>query len=212
MRLNKKHKQLIYKLKQTPKCTVTPDDIYAQTDFFKEDEPKQKFTYKFAFMSSALVFIISLSFIVVLSVQNYKLRTKEPEVVYIDNYIHVIDDTQGMPEEEKKKITSELDYFELNPISNNVHNKEVNLFIYYGYNYDTNGNKIYYYYYAFSEFPNYVVSFCIYINSINIIVNNTNRYGLLTTIDSSKTDDFTISFVIETDDRTCEYILKNCNY
>ena len=44
------------------------------------------------------------------------------------------------------------------------------------------------------------------------MVNNSNRTGLLTSIDASNTNDFTLSFTVSTSDRTALYVLNNCDF
>ena len=212
MKKTKKHKQFIKEIKQHSKCTITPEDIYKNTDFFDNKQPTAKPTYKLAFMVSVIIVFISLSLTTYLLVQNYKLKNKEPDVVYIEQIFHKIDDTQGMPEEEKNRLTNSVYYFCNNAVVSHVHNKNVLFYVYYGYNLNDDESKTYYYYYAFSEMPDYIKPFDININNTNLTITNDNRYGLLTTINEKETSDFTISFMIETVDKKCEYILKNCNY
>lgn len=212
MRKTKKHKQFIKEIKQHSKCTLTPEDIYKNTDFFDNKQPTTKPTYKLAFMVSVIIVFISLTLTTYLLVQNYKLKNKEPEVVYIEQIFHKIDDTQGIPEKEKDKIRLELYYFNYNAVVSYVHNTNVIFYLYYGYNLNADESKTYYYYYAFSELQNFYPPFKLYINDTTLTINNDNRYGLLTTINEKETSDFTISFMIETVDKKCEYILKNCNY
>ena len=50
------------------------------------------------------------------------------------------------------------------------------------------------------------------INDEIIKVNNSNRTGLLTSIDGSITNDFTLSFTVSTSDRTALYVLNNCDF
>ena len=90
MRMSKNQKELKKKISEKIGCTVTPEDIYKHTDFFKEKEQQKKITYKLAFSLVTILFLISLTFTVVLSVQNYKLKTKEPEVVYIEKYFQIL--------------------------------------------------------------------------------------------------------------------------
>ena len=212
MRKTKKHKQFIKEIKQHSKCTLTPEDIYKNTDFFDNNQPTTKPTYKLAFMVSVIIVFISLTLTTYLLVQNYKLKNKEPEVVYIEEIIHKIDDTQGMPDEEKEKLKIKLDLFNYNAVVSYVHNIDILFYVYYGYNLNEDESKTYYYYYAFSEMADYVKPFDININNTTLTITNDNRYGLLTTINEKETSDFTLSFMIETVDKKCEYVLKNCNY
>ena len=212
MKKTKKHKQFIKEIKQHSKCTLTPEDIYKNTDFFDNKQPTTKPTYKLAFMVSVIIVFISLTLTTCLLVQNNKLKNKEPEVVYIEQIIHKIDDTQGMPEIEKDRNKSNLFFFNLNAVVSYCHSDEVILYIYYGYNLNEDESKTYYYYYAFSELQNFYPPFKLYINDTTLAITNDNRYGLLTTINEKETSDFTISFMIETVDKKCEYVLKNCNY
>ena len=129
MRMSKNQKELKKKISEKTGCTVTPEDIYKHTDFFKEKEQQKKITYKLAFSLVTILFLISLTFTVVLSVQNYKLKTKETEVVYIEQNKFVIDDTQGMPEEEKNRLMIENDFFDDHPFSANKHNNKIIIYI-----------------------------------------------------------------------------------
>ena len=212
MKLNKKHKQFIKKLKQQSPCTITPEDIYKNTDFFNNKQPESKPSYKLAFMVSLVLVFISLTLTTILSIQNHNLKTKEPEKVYIYKESFIIDDTQGMPIEEKKNLSSKLSSFNANAVASYVHNKDVIFYLYYGYNINSDNSKTYNYFYAFSIPSNYDRPLSIYINTQNIDVNKDNRYGLLTTLNTKETSDFTINFIVETDDRKCEYVLKNCDF
>ena len=212
MRKTKKHKQFIKEIKQHSKCTLTPEDIYKNTDFFDNKQPTTKPTYKLAFMVSVIIVFISLTLTTCLLVQNNKLKNKEPEVVYIEQIFHIIDDTQGMPKGEKEIITNSLDKFNINPFVSYVHDTNTIFYLYYGYNLNHDESKTYYYYYAFSNFKYDYDSLIININDTTLTITNDNRYGLLTTINEKETSDFTISFMIETVDKKCEYVLKNCNY
>ena len=64
--------------KKSSPCTITPQDIYDNTNFFKEKQPQIK-SYKLAFISSIIVVFLSFTMIAILSIQNYKLQNKEPE-------------------------------------------------------------------------------------------------------------------------------------
>ena len=111
MKLNKKHKQFIKKLKQQSPCTITPEDIYKNTDFFNNKQSESKPSYKLAFMVSLVLVFISLTLTTILSIQNHNLKTKEPEKVYIYKESFIIDDTQGMPIEEKNRIKLVHNFF-----------------------------------------------------------------------------------------------------
>lgn len=212
MKKTKKHKQFIKEIKQHSKCTITPEDIYKNTDFFDNKQQTTKPTYKLAFMVSVIIVFISLSLTTYLLVQNYKLKNKEPEVVYIEEILHIIDDTQGMPDEEKTHLYKNLSHFYNNAVVSYVHDTDILFYLYYGYNINTDESKTYYYYYAFSAFKYDYDSLILNINNTTLTITNDNRYGLLTTINEKETSDFTISFMIETVDKKCEYVLKNCNY
>lgn len=212
MRKTKKHKQFIKEIKQHSKCTITPEDIYKNIDFFDNKQPTTKPTYKLAFMVSVIIVFISLTLTTCLLVQNNKLKNKEPEVVYIEQIFHKIDDTQGMPLDVKEEIMLKLDHFSYNAVVSYVHDTNTIFYLYYGYNLNHDESKTYYYYYAFSAFKYDYDSLIININDTTLTITNDNRYGLLTTINEKETSDFTISFMIETVDKKCEYVLKNCNY
>ena len=117
-----------------------------------------------------------------------------------------------MPEEEKNELKNTLYNFNKLPIAYFHHNANVTFYIYYGYNLNSDLSKTYYYYYAFSIFDEYFPTFNLYLKNKTLSISNDNRYGLLTSIDESITDDFTLSFIIETEDRKCEYIIQNCDF
>ena len=58
MKKNKKHKQFIKELKQHTSCTITPDDIYNNTDFFNDQPKQQKNLYKLSFIVSSILILI----------------------------------------------------------------------------------------------------------------------------------------------------------
>lgn len=207
-----KEKKLIKQIRNNDPCTVTPQDIYDNTNFFKEQEPKPKQPFKLAFISSIIILFISFTLITLLSVQNHKLKNKEPEIVYVDKEIKVIDDTQGMSEEEKFKITENLVYFYPYAVSSFVHEEKVIFYLYYGYNLNEDGTKSYYYYYAFSLDKYLAKAVILSFNNTTLEVNLDNKSGLLTTINESETDDFTIRFTVSTESRTVEYVLNNCDF
>ena len=212
MKKNIKHKEFIKQLKQQSPCTITPEDIYKNTDFFDNTYSHPKPTYKLAFMITTILIFISFTFTTILSIQNYKLKNKEPEVVYVytDNFI--IDDTQGMPEDEKDRLDFQISHFCYNAKVSYEHSKDIIFYIYYGYNINSDESKTYYYYYAFSDSLMYYPPFNVYINDSILTITSNNRYGLLSTLNNKETSDFTISFIVETEDRKCEYVLKNCDF
>jgi hypothetical protein len=150
--------------------------------------------------------------ITILSIQNYNLKNKGPEVEYLYEKIGVIDDTQGMCKEEKEDLNRELTYFEEYAICSFVHHKDIIIYLYYGYNLNSDNDKVYYYYYAVGCDEDESLDLNISINDEIIQVNNSNRTGLLTSIDGSNTNDFTLSFTVSTSDRTALYVLNNCDY
>ena len=93
-----------------------------------------------------------------------------------------------------------------------MHTKDIIFYIYCGYNINPDNSKTYYYYYAFSSFIQYYPPFYLTINNATLTITSDNRYGLLTTLNTKETSDFTINFIVETDDRKCEYVLKNCDF
>lgn len=197
--------------KKSSPCTITPQDIYDNTNFFKEKQPQLK-SYKLAFISSIIVVFLSFTMITILSIQNYNLKNKAPEVKYIFETVEVIDDTQGMSVEKKKDISETLDYFEEYPICSFVHQQDIIIYLYYGYNLNSDNTKVYNYYYAVGCDDDKILNLNININDEIIMVNNSNRTGLLTSIDASNTNDFTLSFTVSTSDRTALYVLKNCDF
>ena len=197
--------------KKSSPCTITPQDIYDNTNFFKEKQPQLK-SYKLAFISSIIVVFLSFTMIAILSIQNYKLLKKGPEVQYLYEKIGVIDDTQGMSQEEKEGINSELDFFDRYPICSFVHDTYTIVYLYYGYNINSDNKKVYNYYYAVGCDDDKILNLNISINDEIIKVNNSNRTGLLTSIDGSSTNDFTLRFTVSTSDRTALYVLNNCDF
>lgn len=192
-------------------CTITPQDIYDNTNFFKEKQPQPK-SFKLAFITSLIVVFISFTMIMVLSVKNYQLKNQGPIVEYIYEKIGVIDDEQGMIQEEKNKLNKELDFFDRYPVCSFVHQQDVIIYLYYGYNLNSNNSKVYNYYYALGldEFKSPEVKLTV--NGKDIIVNKSNRTGFLTSIDGSTTSDFTLKFTVSTSDRTAVYVLNNCDF
>lgn len=209
---NKKHKELIRQIKEMNKCTVTPQDIYSNTDFFNENHHPKKTPYKLAFIMSLIVVFISITCISILGVQNYKLATKEPEIVYIEKVFNVIDDTNGMPIEEKNFIKEDLDYFIHNPLCMYSHDKDTIFYIYYGYNINDAGVYTHYYYYAFQLDLEFKRSINLIINDNNISISDSNNYGLLAIIDEEKTDNLIVEFAVKTKFNTKKYMLNASNY
>ena len=197
--------------KKSSPCTITPQDIYDNTNFFKEKQPQSR-TYKLAFISSIIVVFLSFTMIAILSIQNYNLKNKGPEVQYLYEKVGVIDDTQGMSVEIKDKVNSELDFFYRYPICSFVHHKDIIIYLYYGYNINSDNKKVYNYYYAVGCDDDKILNLNISINDEIIKVNNSNRTGLLTSIDGSITNDFTLRFTVSTSDRTALYVLNNCDF
>ena len=197
--------------KKSSPCTITPQDIYDNTNFFKEKQPQLK-SYKLAFISSIIVVFVSFTMITILSIQNYKLQNKEPEKIFITDRVGVIDDTQGMSVEKKNEISETLDYFEEYAICSFVHDTYTIVYLYYGYNLNSDNKKVYNYYYAFGNDGYNQINAKLLINGEEIIINNSNRTGLLTSIDASNTNDFTLSFTVSTSDRTALYVLNNCDF
>ena len=197
--------------KKSSPCTITPQDIYDNTNFFKEKQPQLK-SYKLAFISSIIVVFLSFTMIAILSIQNYNLKNKGPEVQYIFETVSVIDDNQGMCQEEKEVLNKELTYFQEYAICSFVHDTYTIVYIYYGYNLISDNKKVYNYYYAVGCDEVKILILNININDEIFMVNNSNRTGLLTSIDASNTNDFTLSFTVSTSDRTALYVLNNCDY
>ena len=197
--------------KKSSPCTITPQDIYDNTNFFKEKQPQPR-SYKLAFISSIIVVFLSFTMITILSIQNYKLENKEPEKIFITDRVSVIDDTQGMSIEKKSEISENLYYFENYAISSFVHQQDVIIYLYYGYNLNSDNTKVYSYYYAVGCDEDRNLNLNISINNEIIKINNSNRTGLLTSIDGSITNDFTLIFTVSTSDRTALYVLNNCDF
>ena len=197
--------------KKSSPCTITPQDIYDNTNFFKEKQPQLK-SYKLAFISSIIVVFVSFTMITILSIQNYNLKNKGPEVQYIFETIGVIDDTQGMSVEKKNEISETLDYFEEYAICSFVHDDYTIIYLYYGYNLNSDNTKVYSYYYAVGCDEDRNLNLNINVNDEIIMVNQSNRIGLLTSIDGSITNDFTLRFTVSTSDRTALYVLNNCDF
>lgn len=192
-------------------CTITPQDIYDNTNFFKEKQPQPK-SFKLAFITSLIVVFISFTMIMVLSVKNYQLKNQGPVVEYIYEKIGVIDDSQGMSSEEKKKISKELYYFENYAICSFVHDTYTIVYLYYGYNLNSDNTKVYSYFYAIGCDEDENLDLNISVDDEIIMVNNYNRTGFLTSIDGSTTSDFTLKFTVSTSNRTAVYVLNNCDF
>lgn len=197
--------------KKSSPCTITPQDIYDNTNFFKEKQPQLK-SYKLAFISSIIVVFVSFTMITILSIQNYNLKNKEPEKIFITDRVGVIDDTQGMSKEKKSEISEKLYYFENYAICSFVHDDYTIIFLYYGYNLNSDNTKVYSYYYAVGCDEDRNLNLNMSINNEIIKINNSNRTGLLTSIDGAITNDFTLSFTVSTSDRTALYVLNNCDF
>lgn len=212
MRKTKKHKEFIKQLKERNKCTVSPQDIYMNTDFFDKERKQQKTPYKLAFLVSLVFVAISITFISILSIKNYQLLTKDPEVIYIDKIFHVIDDTNGMPIEEKVNLKENLDYFSFSPICTYSHDANTIIHMYVGYTLNDKNKKTYYYYYAVSNKYELSNNSKIYINNKKIDICESNRYGLLTTIDENKEDSLVFSFIFESNNSAKTYVLDASNY
>lgn len=192
-------------------CTITPQDIYNNTNFFKEKQPQLK-SYKLAFITSLIVVFISFTMIMVLSVKNYQLKNQTPAVEYIYEKIGVIDDSQGMSQEEKKKLNKELDFFDRYPVCSFVHDTYTIVYLYYGYNLNSDNTKVYSYFYAIGCDEDENLDLNISVDDEIIMVNNYNRTGFLTSIDGSTTSDFTLKFTVSTSGRTAVYVLNNCDF
>lgn len=197
--------------KKSSPCTITPQDIYDNTNFFKEKQPQLK-SYKLAFISSIIVVFLSFTMIAILSFKNYNLKNKGPEKIFITDRVGVIDDTQGMSQEEKEWLNSELDFFDRYPICSFVHHKHIIIYLYYGYNLNSENTKVYNYYYALGLDDYISTEVKLIIDGNEITINNSNRTGLLTSIDGSNTNDFTLRFTVSTSDRTALYVLNNCDF
>ena len=212
--MGKRYRQFIKKLKNESLCTVTPEDIYMQTDFFDNPKPivYSKKQYKLLLSLSLSIICAFFCLSVMLIINNVKLRNKEPEIVYVEKNFFVKDDSNGMPEEEKKTLLQTLNYFNDSPILYASHDKDFSFYIYYGYNKTINDEKIYHFYYAasFDMFVEYKRN--ININNETISLNKDNYYGLLTVLDSRIVEEFTIEFDVETSCNIRTYVLKNCNY
>lgn len=192
-------------------CTITPQDIYDNTNFFKEKQPQPK-SFKLAFITSLVVVFISFTMIMVLSVKNYQLKNQAPAVEYVYETVGVIDDSQGMSIEEKKKISKEFYYFEEYAICSFVHDNYTIVYLYYGYNLNSENTKVYSYYYALGLDKYKSPEVKLTVNGKDIIVNKSNRTGFLTSIDGSNTSDFTLKFTVSTSGRTAVYVLNNCDF
>ena len=192
-------------------CTITPQDIYDNTNFFKEKQPQLK-SYKLAFITSLIVVFISFTMITILSIKNYQLKNQTPAVEYIYEKIGVIDDEQGMSQEEKNKLNKELDFFDRYPVCSFVHDTYTIVYLYYGYNLNNDNTKVYNYYYAFGNDGNNQISAKLLINGEEVTINDSNKTGFLTSIDGSTTSDFTLKFTVSTSGRTAVYVLNNCDF
>lgn len=192
-------------------CTITPQDIYNNTNFFKEKQPQLK-SFKLAFITSLIAVFISFTMITILSIKNYQLKNQGPAVEYIYETVGVIDDSQGMSIEGKNKISKELYYFENYAICSFVHDTHTIVYLYYGYNLNNDNTKVYNYYYAFGNDGYNQINAKLLINGEEVTINDSNKYGFLTSIDASTTSDFTLKFTVSTSDRTAVYVLNNCDF
>ena len=100
---------------------------------------------------SVILMFITLTTSIVLGVQNYQLKNQEPTIIRVEEYIPVIDDTNGMPEDVKYQTQENHDEFLKYPIAAFSHVLNVSFYIYFAYDIDDNGKKINYYYYAFNS-------------------------------------------------------------
>ena len=89
--MGKRYRQFIKKLKNESLCTVTPEDIYMQTDFFDNPKPivYSKKQYKLLLSLSLSIICAFFCLSVMLIINNVKLRNKEPEIVYVENIFYV---------------------------------------------------------------------------------------------------------------------------
>lgn len=210
--MTKKHKEFIKQIKSMPRCTVTPEDIYEKTDFFdRQPSPKRSNPFKLAFLVCVALVFVTLTTSIILGVQNHQLKNQEPQIIQVNNYVPVIDDTNGMPEEKKMNLKNSFKRFFSSPIFYSNHTKEVSFYIYYGYDLNADGTKLCYYYYSFVGLKNVnISSITININNEILTIDESNSIGLLTTIDGSKTDNFDLNFTVISSEKTCEYTLKDC--
>ena len=103
--MTKKHKEFIKQIKSMPRCTVTPEDIYEKTDFFdRQPSPKRSNPFKLAFLVCVALVFVTLTTSIILGVQNHQLKNQEPQIIQVNNYVPVIDDTNGMPENIKYEL------------------------------------------------------------------------------------------------------------
>lgn len=210
--MTKKHKEFIKQIKSMPRCTVTPEDIYEKTDFFdRQPSPKRSNPFKLAFLVCVALVFVTLTTSIILGVQNHQLKNQEPQIIQVNNYVPVIDDTNGMPEEMKVGFNEKYACFYRNPIFYSNHTKEISFYIYYGYDLNKDGTKLCYYYYSFTNIkPDDESVIKVVLNDNEITINYSNSIGLLTTIDGSKTDNFDLNFTVISSEKTCEYTLKDC--
>lgn len=210
--MTKKHKEFIKQIKSMPRCTVTPEDIYEKTDFFdRQPSPRRSNPFKLAFLVCVALVFVTLTSTIILGVQNHQLKNQEPQIIQVNNYVPVIDDTNGMPEEMKVQFNNQHKRFIRYPVFYSNHTKELAFYIYYGYDLNEDGTKLCYYYYSFTNIkPNDDSVIKVILNDSEISINYSNSIGLLTTIDGSKTDNFDLNFTIISSEKTCEYTLKDC--
>ena len=210
--MTKKHKEFIKQIKSMPRCTVTPEDIYEKTDFFdRQPSPRRSNPFKLAFLVCVALVFVTLTSTIILGVQNHQLKNQEPQIIQINNYVPVIDDTNGMPEEIKLEIKKFHLKFYSFPITYFHHGEQIAFYIYYGYDLNKDGTKLCYYYYSFTNIkPDDDSVIKVVFNDSEISINYSNSIGLLTTIDGSKTDNFDLKFTVISSEKTCEYTLKDC--
>ena len=196
--MTKKHKEFIKQIKSMPRCTVTPEDIYEKTDFFdRQPSPRRSNPFKLAFLVCVALVFVTLTSTIILGVQNHQLKNQEPVIIQVNNYVPVIDDTNGMPEEMKVEKKNYLFKFFSFPIMYFHHGENISFYIYYGYDLNDDGTKLCYYYYSFTNIkPDDDSVIKVILNDSEISINYSNSIGLLTTIDGSKTDNFDLNFTI----------------
>ena len=210
--MTKKHKEFIKQIKSMPRCTVTPEDIYEKTDFFdRQPSPKRSNPFKLAFLVCVALVFVTLTTSIILGVQNHQLKNQEPQIIQVNNYVPVIDDTNGMPENIKYELKNKFLKFFREPVVYIRYNTLISFYIYYGYDLNEDGTKLCYYYYSFTNIkPDDESVIKVILNDSEISINYSNSIGLLTTIDGSKTDNFDLNFTVISSEKTCEYTLKDC--
>lgn len=178
-----KEQQLIEAMKSKYQCRVTADEIIAQTDFFDNHlsmKMKRIYKYKYAFLTSIFVlFLVVISF-TTLTITNH-LANKNAG---FDNnkIIHVKNDDEVMKEEYRLYIDSICDKVSYDPIYFVQVKSNTTLYVYRGYNVDSNQMKIFNYFYILETGEDDINSTYLKVNNNVIGFTSISNCGILEVI------------------------------